>query len=179
MADESVEHHEVIIVGGGTSGLYTAHKLINSGGIDDVIVLESRGFVGGRIVTTRDNDNKKPLFNNFAWRVSEANPMMLQLARELDIKLVPQFTPPPIVGREQDRKCKHGPLSCDRREEHLREVPKNRPPLSDFAKASLNSSTEADLQDRESGYAGRTSQVGSKVERKFLLWQVDLCSQTK
>ena len=153
----SAEYHEVIIVGGGTSGLITAKRLIEAG-ITDVVVLESRGFVGGRIVTTRNAD-KKPMYNNFAWRVSEANPMMLALAKELDITLVPQFTPPPVVGREQDRKCKHGPLSCDRCDDQNREVPANRPPLSDFAKASLHAATEADLQDRESGYAGRTSQV--------------------
>lgn len=152
------EHHEVVIVGGGVSGLFTAKKLI-AAGIEDVIVLESRGGVGGRISTTRDSDGN-PMFNNFAWRVSETNTMMIELAKELGLKLVPQTTPPAKEGKHEHGKCKHGPYSCDREEEKKREVPENRAPLSDFATAGLNASAgEADFQDRNSGYAGRTSQV--------------------
>ena len=110
----TVEHHEVIIVGGGVSGLFTARKLIASG-IQDVVVLESRPVVGGRIVTTRDADTQQPLFNNFAWRVSEANPMMLALCNELGLELITQTTPP-ARNPQQDNKhgtCKHGPYSAE------------------------------------------------------------------
>lgn len=152
-------HHAVIIVGGGTGGLFTARRLIDAG-IRDVVVLEARGGVGGRISTTR-NDDGDPLFNNFAWRVSEENTMMRALATELGIELVPQTTPSqPKSSDETNRHklCKHGPLSCDREGPNMA-TGEHRPPLSDFAAASLLSAREADYQDRESGYAGRTSQI--------------------
>ena len=85
------EHHEVIVCGGGTAGLYVANKL-KASGVDDVAVLEARPSVGGRIQTTRDEDGN-PMFNNFAWRVSEVNIMMIDLCKDLGIKLIPQFTP--------------------------------------------------------------------------------------
>jgi len=152
------EHHEVLIVGGGTCGLYTANKLVEAG-IRDVIVLESRGGVGGRVSTTRD-ENGNPMFNNFAWRIRETNTMMLALAKELDIKLVKQTTPPPADPVKGHANCKHGVLSSmNCQEKEKREVAKNRPPLSDFAEACLDSASEADKQDRERGYVGRTRQV--------------------
>jgi monoamine oxidase len=157
------QHHEVVCVGGGTGGLFAANKL-KEAGVDDVVVLEARPFVGGRIQTTRDDD-ENPLFNDFAWRVSEVNPMMINLCKELDIKLIPQFTPIPSDGRELTN-CKHGPLSsldCDVCKEV--EINPNRPPLSDFAKASLQSASAADKQDRETGYAGRSAQVRKLTTR--------------
>ena len=152
-------HHEVVIVGGGTGGLFTAKQLLKAG-VKDVVVLESRPFVGGRVSTTRDGDGNV-LFNNFAWRISEANPMMLQLCKDLDINLIKQTTPSPDDPSKGHGTCKHGVLSsmaCKARKDESKLVP-NRPPLSDFAAASLDSTAAADLQDRESGYAGRTSQI--------------------
>ena len=157
----AAEHHEVVIVGGGTGGLYTAKKLVDAG-VDDVVVLESRPFVGGRVSTTRDDDGN-PLFNNFAWRVSQENTMMMDLAKQLGLKLIPQTTPPAEDEKEGHGNCKHGVLSsmgCESLVEK-RKVTPNRPPLSDFAQASLESAKQADKQDRESGYAGRTGQVSS------------------
>mmetsp|Transcript_34705 Transcript_34705/g.75957 ORF Transcript_34705/g.75957 Transcript_34705/m.75957 type:complete len:543 (-) Transcript_34705:227-1855(-) len=164
------EFHEIVVVGGGVGGLRVANRLISQG-ISDVVVLESRGFVGGRISTTRDADGE-PMFNNFAWRVGEdtVNPKMHAICKELDIKLIPQVTPPPEDPKIGHGKCKHGVLSSlglrkpcggDSKEtpEEPRAVPPNRAPLSDFASASLESTREADLQDRESGYAGRTAQI--------------------
>lgn len=151
------EHHEVIIVGGGTGGLFAAKKLLDAG--IDVMVLESRPFVGGRVSTTRDGDGN-PMFNNFAWRVSEENTMMRALAKDLGLNLIPQTTPPPDDEAKGHGKCKHGVLSSMGCEAHeAREIVPNRAPLSDFAQASLASASKADLQDRESGYAGRTAQV--------------------
>jgi monoamine oxidase len=145
---------EVVVVGGGVGGLFTANRLMKAG-IKDVVVLEGRAFVGGRISTTRDED-ENPLFNNFAWRVGETNTMMHDLAEELGIKLIKQTTPP-----EGSKQSKHGVMSsmgC-KPQESPKEIPKNRGPLSDFAAASLTSASSADLQDRESGYAGRSSEI--------------------
>jgi len=158
-AQSNSEHHEVIIVGGGTAGLFTAKRL-QQAGIQDVIVLEARPFVGGRVQTTRDDDDSV-LFNDFAWRVGEKNAKMIALAKELDIELIPQTTP-----ECQSAECKHGVLSdmgCDKdaKQEIKMDVQKGRAPLSDFAAASLKSATAADQQDRESGYAGKTSQVSA------------------
>lgn len=153
------EHHEVVIIGGGTGGLFTAKKLLGAG-VDDVIVLESRPVVGGRVSTTRD-DAGNPMFNNFAWRVSEENTMMRALAEELGLNLILQTTPPPNDAAKGHSEGKHGGLSPMRDESNAteREIAPKRAPLSDFARASLNSASAADMQDRESGYAGRTSQV--------------------
>jgi monoamine oxidase len=145
---------EVVVVGGGVGGLFTANRLIKAG-IKDVVVLEGRGGVGGRVSTTRDEDDN-PLFNNFAWRVGQENTMMHDLAQELGIKLIKQTTPP-----QGTKQSKHGVLSsmdCEPTE-CPQETPPNRGPLSDFAAASLTSASNADLQDRESGYAGRTSEI--------------------
>ena len=167
-------YHEVVIVGGGTGGLFTAKQLIQAG-VDDVVVLESRPFVGGRVSTTRD-DKGNALFNNFAWRISESNPMMRQLCKDLNIKLIKQTTPPPDDPAKGHGTCKHGVLSsmsCKARQD-VSKLPPNRPPLSDFAAASLDSTSAADLQDRESGYAGRTAQISWPDESHGTeCWYVD------
>ena len=62
----NVYHHDVVVVGGGMGGLYTAHQLLNKYGINDVVVLEARRWVGGRLITTLNEDDKKPKFNDFA-----------------------------------------------------------------------------------------------------------------
>lgn len=158
----TTEKHEVIIVGGGVAGLYTAYKLLQKGDVTDIIVLEGRGGVGGRITTTRDKDGN-PLFNNFGWRVGDVNTEMIALAKELDITLVPQVTPPEHKVAEDTGQFKHGTGSrvCKRtstkRESY--QVPPDRAPLSDFATACLIGTNQADKQDRESGYAGRTAQI--------------------
>jgi phytoene dehydrogenase-like protein len=155
------EHHEIVIVGGGTGGLFTARKLVEAG-IEDVVVLESRGGLGGRVSTTRDS-NGNPMFNNFAWRIGETNVMMLQLCKDLNLNLIKQTTPPPEDPHTGHGNCKHGVLSsmgCQ--PEEKRPILENRPPLSDFASACLRSASEADRQDRESGYAGRTGQVSRR-----------------
>jgi len=156
-------HHEIAIVGGGTAGLFTANRLRDAG-ISDIVVLEARPFVGGRVQTTRDG-NDEVLFNNFAWRVGEKNARMIALAEELGIKLVRQHTP---AESAHSNECKHGvhsDMGCEKARAMAmamskRELKSGRAPLSDFAVASLQgSASDADRQDRETGYAGKTSQV--------------------
>lgn len=162
------EHHEIIVCGGGTAGLFAANKL-KSAGVEDVVILEARPGVGGRIQTTRDDD-ESPMFNDFAWRVSEVNHKMIALCKELDINLIPQFTPKQTDPSKEHGQCKHGPLSsmdCEAIKEA--EIKPNRPPLSDFAKACLDSASAADAQDRETGYAGRSAQV-SKTNMLLIPW---------
>eukprot|EP00039_Didymoeca_costata_P021339 m.344245 g.344245 ORF g.344245 m.344245 type:complete len:550 (-) comp24064_c0_seq1:77-1726(-) len=161
------EHHEVVIVGGGIGGLYTAKKLI-SAGVKDVVVLEGRGSVGGRVKTTKNKEGEV-LYNDFAWRVGETNTMMHALAKELGLELREQTTPPSADPKGHGQ-CKHGLMSSfihkhrKHKQKNHKEIPQpeikpNRPPLSEFAKHALVSTAEADQQDRESGYAGRTAQI--------------------
>ncbi|CAB9502823.1 Endoribonuclease L-PSP [Seminavis robusta] len=163
-AVEAPEHHEVIIVGGGVAGLYTAYRLLQSDTtkIDDIVVLEGRPVVGGRVTTHRDGDSNV-LFNDFGWRVGEVNKEMIALAKELDITLIPQVTPPEDKDKEGKGQCKHGPAGhvCSGTQEERDKyvLPEGRAPLSDFATASLISAAKADEQDRQSGYAGRTAQI--------------------
>ena len=166
----------MVIVGGGVAGLYTAYQLVQTAkkeqyAIPDIVVLEGRGMVGGRITTTRDANDGKPLFNNFGWRVGDVNTEMIALAKELGIRLIPQVTPPPSGTKEGEEEkkddggqCKHGPnghvcsFTTAARETYT--VPAGRAPLSDFSAASLMlGAAHADKQDRESGYAGRTAQI--------------------
>lgn len=100
--------HEIIIVGGGVAGLYTAYQLQKQG-ITDVVVLEGRPVVGGRITTQRDPEDKQPMFNNFGWRVGDVNKEMIALAKELDITLIPQVTPPEDTKKAEQGQCRHGP----------------------------------------------------------------------
>mmetsp|Transcript_7591 Transcript_7591/g.22374 ORF Transcript_7591/g.22374 Transcript_7591/m.22374 type:complete len:677 (+) Transcript_7591:106-2136(+) len=151
--DGSVPHHNIVIIGGGVAGLYTALKLIQ-GGVKDVVLYESRGALGGRIQTTR-NDEGEPLFNDFAWRIGETNERMLALAKELGIELRKQYSP--------RRGSVRGSHSCTPKgavadpPEHT--TPPGRAPLSTFAGHALQSAADADRVDRESGYAGRTAQI--------------------
>ena len=154
-------HHEVVVVGAGVAGLYTSYQLQKEG-ITDVVVLEGRGLIGGRVTTQRDGEGNV-LWNNFGWRVGDVNKEMIALAKELDITLIPQVTPPEDKKKDDDGQCKHGVAGnvCSKtqgeREKYV--VPEGRAPLSDFATACLLGADAADTQDRESGYAGRTAQI--------------------
>jgi hypothetical protein len=46
-------------------------------------------------VQTKKDDEHKPVFNDFAWRVGEENTMMIALAKELGLTLELQTTPVP------------------------------------------------------------------------------------
>jgi NAD(P)-binding Rossmann-like domain len=149
------EHHEVVIVGGGVAGLYTAYRLTTTNAesnVNDIVVLEGRPSVGGRVTTQRDADGNV-MFNNFGWRVGEVNTEMIALAKELGIKLIPQVTPPEDKAKEGKGQCRHGPAghvcSVTHQEREQYTVPEGRAPLSDFATASLISAKQADRQDRE------------------------------
>ena len=121
--------HDVVIVGGGMGGLYTAHQLLNKYGITDIAILESRRGVGGRLVTTHHED-ESPKFNDFAWRIGETNTMMHQLAKDFNVELVEQFTPP-----------SNGTVAT----QSWDTVPRadGKPPLSNFSAAALESTALA------------------------------------
>src|SRR4051812_30578875 len=48
------ERHDVVVIGAGVAGLAAADRLREEGA--DVVVLEARDRIGGRILTLRDDD---------------------------------------------------------------------------------------------------------------------------
>jgi hypothetical protein len=149
-----MEHLSVLIVGGGVAGLHTAMRL-DEAGQKSIKLFESRPEVGGRIQTTRD-ENGKPLFNNFAWRIQNTNITMLALVKELGVEIRLQVTP--TYAEKPPSSLKSGkPLQ--KPSKGVDPTPKGRAPLSAYATQSLTSTTTADKQDRESGYAGHSSLI--------------------
>jgi cytochrome b involved in lipid metabolism len=134
-------------------GLYCAHQLLNKYGVKDVVVLESRRWVGGRLITTLDEEDATPKFNDFAWRIGETNTMMRQIAKDFGVELIKQYTPTEIPHNINGNDVEKCTWDTSPRAD-------GKPPLSTFSAAALDVSTSvADQQDRESGYAGRTAQI--------------------
>jgi cytochrome b involved in lipid metabolism len=149
-----MQHLSVLIVGGGVAGLHTAMRLDESG-VKSVKLFESRPEVGGRIQTTRD-ENGKPLFNNFAWRIENTNVNMLALVKELGVEIRLQVTP---TDAEKPPSSLKSGKPLQKPSKGVDPTPKGRAPLSAYATQSLTSTTTADKQDRESGYAGHSSLI--------------------
>jgi monoamine oxidase len=83
------EHHEVIVVGAGLSGLYTALVLHRQG--HDVLVLEARERTGGRILSLSPSSGGAAVDLGPAWVWPEFQPRLRRLLDELDIDLFPQY----------------------------------------------------------------------------------------
>jgi len=73
--------YDYIIVGGGISGLFMAHKLADTG--KDILLLESSNRLGGRIYTTRE---KGVQFELGASRVSANHTKTMNLISELKLQ---------------------------------------------------------------------------------------------
>jgi len=82
------EHHSVIIVGAGLSGLYCAWQLQQQQ--QDVILLEARERTGGRILSA---DYKNSHFDmGPAWVWPQLQPRLNQLTTQLDLEIFKQYT---------------------------------------------------------------------------------------
>ena len=85
------KHHSVIIVGAGLSGLYLAWRLHQR--VVDVVVLEARDRVGGRILSNCIDDNIENSFDmGPAWVWPQYQQRLKRLTEELGIKRFKQFT---------------------------------------------------------------------------------------
>lgn len=89
------EHHSVIVIGAGLSGLYAAWKLHKQQ--QDVILLEARERIGGRILSpviegVDAGDQLGRVDMGPAWVWPQMQPRLQQLVTELDVKLFRQFT---------------------------------------------------------------------------------------
>ncbi|VAW51379.1 hypothetical protein MNBD_GAMMA05-862 [hydrothermal vent metagenome] len=87
----ATEHHSIIIIGAGLSGLFTAWKLQNNN--QDVIVLEARNRTGGRILSPQINGNVNGCIDmGPAWVWPEFQPRLQQLLSNLNIDVFKQNT---------------------------------------------------------------------------------------
>lgn len=83
------QHHRIIIVGAGLSGLYAAWQLQQKQ--QDVIVLESRERIGGRILSTH-YDQSGSFDMGPAWVWPQLQPRVKQLLSDLELNLFQQYT---------------------------------------------------------------------------------------
>jgi monoamine oxidase len=83
------EHHDIIIIGAGLSGLYAAWHLRQKQ--QDVIVLESRDRTGGRILSA-EYDKTCRFDMGPAWVWPALQPRLQQLITHLNLDIFEQFT---------------------------------------------------------------------------------------
>ncbi|MCW8935854.1 MAG: FAD-dependent oxidoreductase [Gammaproteobacteria bacterium] len=82
------EHHSVIIVGAGLSGLYCAWQLQQQ--LQDVILLEARDRTGGRILSA---DYKNSHYDmGPAWVWPQLQPRLSRLTSQLDLQIFKQYS---------------------------------------------------------------------------------------
>ncbi|MBL1108447.1 FAD-dependent oxidoreductase [Streptomyces sp. 5-8] len=84
-------HHDVIVLGAGLAGLAAARDLAAAG--TDVLVLEARDRVGGRVEQTRTPDGRTVQLGGEV--VGRGHTAYLRLADELGLKLVPSYVDEP------------------------------------------------------------------------------------
>ncbi|MFW2439943.1 MAG: flavin monoamine oxidase family protein [Arenicellales bacterium] len=83
------EHHDIIIIGAGLSGLYSAWQLHQKQ--QDVIVLETRNRTGGRIFSA-EYDKTCRFDMGPAWVWPALQPRLQQLITHLNLNVFKQFT---------------------------------------------------------------------------------------
>jgi monoamine oxidase len=81
---------KVIVVGAGLSGLVSAMQLQEAG--HEVVVLEARNRIGGRVLTVRDGLADGQYANVGAMILYEGQPNILELCARFDLELTPWVT---------------------------------------------------------------------------------------
>jgi monoamine oxidase len=77
----------VVIVGGGLSGLYAAHRL-EQAGLHDYVVLEARHRLGGRLLSESADEARFDLGATWYW--PDMQPQLDELVRALGLRTFPQ-----------------------------------------------------------------------------------------
>lgn len=80
----------VVVIGAGLAGLTVADAL--RGAEHEVVVLESRDDVGGRVRTVYD-DEGKVAYESGPWRIPDTHARVIALCKRLGVTLVPLRTP--------------------------------------------------------------------------------------
>ncbi|HHJ35081.1 MAG TPA: FAD-binding protein, partial [Gammaproteobacteria bacterium] len=89
--EHPVEHHSIIIIGAGLSGLYAAWKIQQQQ--QDVIILEARERTGGRILSPYLNGHTGSCVDmGPAWVWPEFQPRLQRLLTRLGLQLFKQNT---------------------------------------------------------------------------------------
>jgi monoamine oxidase len=81
---------KVIVVGAGLSGLVSAMQLQEAG--HEVVILEARNRVGGRVLTVRDGFEEGQYADVGAMILYEGQPNILELCRRFELDLTPYVT---------------------------------------------------------------------------------------
>ena len=140
---------DIVVVGGGVGGLYTAFALSRSQDVRSVHVLEARGSIGGRI-RTKYAPSGAPLYEEGAWRISNEHTRMMRLCADLGLEMLEVDSEGPGSFRKW-----LDPGAC--------EVPASPAPEAACPSGALSSWDAAaerlgvrgaDLEGARSGYAG-------------------------
>lgn len=94
------EHHSIIIIGAGLSGLFCAWKLREKN--KDVILLEARDRIGGRILASDYSGSSFDMGPSWIW--PKLQPKLQQLICQLNLKTFKQFTSGDILYEQSDLK---------------------------------------------------------------------------
>src|SRR5256885_15324839 len=81
---------KTIVVGAGLSGLVSGMRLQEAG--HDVVVLEARNRVGGRVLTVRDGFQDGQYADVGAMILYEGQPNILELCERFELDLTPMVT---------------------------------------------------------------------------------------
>ena len=96
--------HDIVIIGGGISGLFLAYNLIQKGKHDDILLVESSSELGGRIRTERMDGY--PIEMGGA-RFSDKHVHLLSLLEELGLKDKMVQLPKEITYIHRDKKINY------------------------------------------------------------------------
>jgi len=78
--------YDIIIIGGGISGLNTAYKLLQHNASLKILILEKNNYLGGRIKTfTKTINNHKYIFEEGAGRLNTNHKLFLKLIDEFNL----------------------------------------------------------------------------------------------
>lgn len=78
--------YDIVIIGGGISGLFFLHKMHQKYPKDKIILYEKSEHIGGKLKTQYDKSNNI-LYESGPWRISSKHKYMIQLCKDLDISL--------------------------------------------------------------------------------------------
>src|SRR5438093_11882759 len=81
---------KIIVVGAGLSGLVSGMRLQEAG--HEVVVLEARDRIGGRVLTVRDGFDDGQYADVGAMILYEGQPNILELCAHFDLELTPAVT---------------------------------------------------------------------------------------